>query len=127
MTTVQWECKDVVTAISSPVRNLCNGLRVILTASTTQAVGNLPIAHYFRDTALQEVSTLLPRAVDKDKFDTIAYRLMPEERPESKTRPTDFASSVKLGSTARRQLASLPGLMNDTFLWPFEYAGRATE
>lgn len=63
----------------------------------------------------------------EDTFDSISYRPVSEKLPASRSQPTHFASSARLNSTVREQLASVPVLVGDAVVKRFGDAGPATE
>lgn len=125
MTTARRERHDVVTTVSIPERFLRGDRQIVGASSATQEFRSLSIASPLLQYPLGRVPIPVPTAKGKDKFDGLADRLVSEEHSISRIRHTLFRSLARLESTVRDQLASIPGVMENSVVRLFDDAGWA--
>lgn len=116
-----------VTAVSIPKCILRDDRRIVAASITTTPVGNLPVAPLSLEAALEEVAGPIPSAECQDTFEDLAGMRLSKKCSMSRLQSTKYCASLWLDDTVREQITSIPDLAEDTVIWLFGNAGRATE
>lgn len=73
------------------------------------------------------MATFIPRVENRDRFKGTAEKALLEKLPVSRMQPVQSASSARLKNTMRKQITSIPALVERAVIRLFGDAGEDTK